>query len=57
MSDDTTMKIDKKVLNKLHGVRGHLDYMHPPKKHTLNDAVDFLVDMYRKKHKGGSLIK
>jgi len=50
---ETTIKIDKDVVQKLHGIKGHLDYLNPPKRHTLNDAVCFLVDDYYKRNMKG----
>jgi hypothetical protein len=43
----TTIRVEKDIMNKLHGVRGHLDYItNPPKKHTLSDTIEFLTDDY-----------
>ena len=50
MKVKTTIKVDKEVVSRLHGIKGHLNYLNPPKKHDLNDALIMLVDEYYKKN-------
>ena len=50
---ETTIKVDKEIIGKLHGVKGHLTFINPPKKYTLNDAIKFLIDDYYKRNMKG----
>jgi len=42
----STIKANKKDIQRLHGIRGHMDYLNPPKKHTIGDVIHMLVENY-----------
>ncbi len=46
----TTVKASKETVQRLHGAKGFLDHTHPKKKHTLEDALKFLIGDFEKNY-------
>jgi hypothetical protein len=50
MPEETTIKVDKSIMGKIHGIKGYLNFTEPGTKHRLNDAVRAMAEFYIENH-------